>query len=62
VLAFPQFLRYAGEIDMDKHAWMEYDFQVDLMTGLDFRGKTVGPVCFETVGIVNQYKWIILKS
>jgi len=35
-------------------------FQVDLMTGLDFGGKTVGLVCFETVGIVNQYKWIIL--
>ena len=25
VLAFPHFLRYAGEIDMEYHAWMEYD-------------------------------------
>ena len=25
LLAFPQFLRYNGEIDMIYHAWMEYD-------------------------------------
>ena len=25
LLAFPQFLRYADEIDMVYHAWMEYD-------------------------------------
>ena len=25
LLAFPQFLRYDGEIDMIYHAWMEYD-------------------------------------
>ena len=25
VLAFPQFLRYDGEIDMIYHAWIEYD-------------------------------------
>ena len=24
VIAFPQFLRYAGEIDMEYHTWMEY--------------------------------------
>ena len=53
MLAFPQFLRYDSEIDMIYHAWMEYDSlirEVDGMNGSDFRGKTVGPVCFETVG------------
>jgi len=32
------------------HEWNR-TFQVDGMNVLDFRGKTVGPVCFETVGI-----------
>ena len=27
VLAFPQFLRYDGEIDMIYHAWIEYDIR-----------------------------------
>ena len=39
------------------HGWnmTPWKSQVDGMNGLDFRGKTVGPVYFETVGI---YKFV----
>ena len=32
------------------------------MNGSDFRGKTVGPVLFETVGICETYKKPIVLS
>ena len=57
LLAFPQFLRYDGEIDMVYHAWMEYDsLKISRRWDerSDFRGKTMGPVIFETVGSVFQ--------
>ena len=60
LLAFPQFLRYDDEIDMIYHAWMEYDslkISRDGMNGSDFRRKTVGPVCFETVGTLKKAQW-----
>jgi len=55
VFEFPQFLRSIGEIDMGHHAWMEYDplrisGRWDERFGY-FRGKTKGPVGFETVGM-----------
>ena len=35
------------------HGWnmTPWKFQVYSMNGSDFRGKTMAPVCFETVGI-----------
>ena len=44
------------------HGWnmTPWEFQVYSMNGSDFRGKTVGPVCFETVGIA--YNWEILSG
>ena len=33
-----------------------WKFQVYSMKGSDFRGKRVGPVCFETVGTLLHYR------
>ena len=60
---FPQFLMYPDEIDMIYHAWMEYDslkISVDGMNGLDFGGKTVGPVLFSTA-CISPGNWPEIK-
>ena len=59
MLACPQFLSYGG--GMEYHAWMNmtpWKRQVDGMNSLDLRGKTVGQVYFETVGILHS-DWLI---
>ena len=50
LLAFPQFLKIWWWNWYDKPCMDGIWFPVDGMNGSDFRGETVGPVCFETVG------------